>query len=390
LEAHASWCAGASVPFDESEIDRVLGVANTLNALASGAGHIIFDLYEHCALMVRFFVLEDGTPRLISTSGDQRLAPRPDALRADVIRTGQQAAAPLGRPAGFRLLVEPLREGDAVIGLLEFVVPADLVDVKAAALRRVLQEASSSLRACRAATEAQSEARRAAGTSFALGLRLAGVVSRAGELGAAVRSAVDLLARELKTPVVAWRVDRAGAFTYVAASSGLANGQRRAIGAAADLLATSGHRKEFLEDLKAQAGAALRGEVTVMDCGSVVFVARGRHAELERCGPEVGSLLDQLPVANLVTVRDVDDGTVAWEQESLDRTRLRDLTPRENEILAMLAAGRGTTQIARQLVISEKTVKTHVQNILRKLDVTSRLEAAAVAVRAGFVPLSAS
>ena len=56
----------------------------------------------------------------------------------------------------------------------------------------------------------------------------------------------------------------------------------------------------------------------------------------------------------------------------------------------LLAGGARTSEIARRLVISDKTVKTHIQNILRKLDVTSRLEAAAIAVRAGFVPLSAS
>jgi DNA-binding NarL/FixJ family response regulator len=66
------------------------------------------------------------------------------------------------------------------------------------------------------------------------------------------------------------------------------------------------------------------------------------------------------------------------------------LTPRESEILALLAGGASTRQIAGRLVISEKTVKTHVQNILRKLGAASRLEAAAIAVRAGFVPLSAS
>jgi len=70
--------------------------------------------------------------------------------------------------------------------------------------------------------------------------------------------------------------------------------------------------------------------------------------------------------------------------------RLRDLTPRESEILALLAGGSGTRQIAKRLVISEKTVKTHVQNILRKLDAASRLEAAAMAIRAGYVPVSAS
>ena len=86
-----------------------------------------------------------------------------------------------------------------------------------------------------------------------------------------------------------------------------------------------------------------------------------------------------------------DDGTVRpWAHGSLERARLQDLTPREREILVLLAGGARTSEIARRLVISEKTVKTHVQNILRKLDVTSRLEAAAIAVRAGFVPLSAS
>src|SRR3954466_8981464 len=76
--------------------------------------------------------------------------------------------------------------------------------------------------------------------------------------------------------------------------------------------------------------------------------------------------------------------------EELEVARMRDLTPRESEILALLAGGSGTRQIAGRLVISEKTVKTHVQNILRKLGAASRLEAAAIAIRAGHVPVSAS
>ncbi len=66
-----------------------------------------------------------------------------------------------------------------------------------------------------------------------------------------------------------------------------------------------------------------------------------------------------------------------------DATRTRDPEPAGR-------AGPGRSEIAKRLVISDKTVKTHVQNILRKLDVTSRLEAAAVAIRAGYVSLSAS
>jgi DNA-binding NarL/FixJ family response regulator len=53
------------------------------------------------------------------------------------------------------------------------------------------------------------------------------------------------------------------------------------------------------------------------------------------------------------------------------------LTPREVEVLRLLAAGASNRQIAEELVISQGTVKSHVHHILRKLGVTSRTEAAA-------------
>ncbi|MFN0095009.1 MAG: response regulator [Dehalococcoidia bacterium] len=62
------------------------------------------------------------------------------------------------------------------------------------------------------------------------------------------------------------------------------------------------------------------------------------------------------------------------------------LTDRENEVLALLARGRANKEIARDLHIGEKTVKTHVSNILGKLGVQSRTQAALHAVRAGLVP----
>jgi DNA-binding CsgD family transcriptional regulator len=61
------------------------------------------------------------------------------------------------------------------------------------------------------------------------------------------------------------------------------------------------------------------------------------------------------------------------------------LTPREREVLALLAEGRSNPQIADELFISVKTVGIHVSNILAKLGVTSRVEAAAVAHRGGLV-----
>ncbi len=62
------------------------------------------------------------------------------------------------------------------------------------------------------------------------------------------------------------------------------------------------------------------------------------------------------------------------------------LSERELEILALVAAGRANKEIARLLVISERTARTHVSHILRKLGVGSRTQAALLAVRAGLGP----
>jgi DNA-binding NarL/FixJ family response regulator len=61
------------------------------------------------------------------------------------------------------------------------------------------------------------------------------------------------------------------------------------------------------------------------------------------------------------------------------------LTDRETEVLRCLAEGKSNKEIARELVVSETTVKTHVSNILMKLGVPSRTQAALYAVRIGLV-----
>lgn len=60
------------------------------------------------------------------------------------------------------------------------------------------------------------------------------------------------------------------------------------------------------------------------------------------------------------------------------------LSAREREVLGLLGRGADNTDIARALVISPETVRTHVQNVLGKLEVHSRVEAAALAVAHGF------
>ena len=61
------------------------------------------------------------------------------------------------------------------------------------------------------------------------------------------------------------------------------------------------------------------------------------------------------------------------------------LSPREREILGLLAEGRTQAQIATELVISSKTVATHIQHILSKLGVHTRAQAVSLAFRRGLV-----
>ena len=74
-----------------------------------------------------------------------------------------------------------------------------------------------------------------------------------------------------------------------------------------------------------------------------------------------------------------DDAVAAAPDEA---SRLG-LTAREREVLALVALGRTNRQIAEELFISENTAGVHVSNILGKLAVTGRGEAAAIAYRLG-------
>jgi DNA-binding NarL/FixJ family response regulator len=85
------------------------------------------------------------------------------------------------------------------------------------------------------------------------------------------------------------------------------------------------------------------------------------------------ALLDPLVGARLVEA-------LARDTEPLDR-----LTPREREVLVLIGRGFPNKLIARELGLSEKTVKTHVGHVLAKLAVSDRTQAAVVAVRAGLV-----
>ena len=65
-------------------------------------------------------------------------------------------------------------------------------------------------------------------------------------------------------------------------------------------------------------------------------------------------------------------------------TEKEGLSPREREVLALLAGGASNKELARRLELAESTVKIHIQHILRKLNLTSRVQAAVYAIEHGY------
>jgi two-component system nitrate/nitrite response regulator NarL len=106
-----------------------------------------------------------------------------------------------------------------------------------------------------------------------------------------------------------------------------------------------------LTKLLAAMDAAARGRVVIAPTGTSRSISEGAEVEVSTEGPK--------------------------EQ----------LTGREREILMLLVQGRSTKEMARRLDLSRHTVRTHIQNILSKLGVHSRLEAAAYALLYGLVEL---
>ena len=88
-------------------------------------------------------------------------------------------------------------------------------------------------------------------------------------------------------------------------------------------------------------------------------------------------------VANEVVRRAVGSPRPGAGPRTSSRDRER-LTPREQEVLALLAQGLGNAAIARKLVVTKRTVQNHVSNIYGKLGVKSRTEAALLAIGRGW------
>jgi DNA-binding CsgD family transcriptional regulator len=149
-----------------------------------------------------------------------------------------------------------------------------------------------------------------------------------------------------------------------------------------DAWASAARRWEELHDSWAVAAARLHEAEAAVATGDAARAAVSLRAA-HQAAAELGAkpLLDEIDaVARRTRIR-VDAPTPEpLNQASVARLGL---TPREAEVLALVAAGQTNREIGKALFVSEKTASVHVSNILRKLGVTSRVEAAAVAQRLG-------
>jgi DNA-binding NarL/FixJ family response regulator len=139
----------------------------------------------------------------------------------------------------------------------------------------------------------------------------------------------------------------------------------------AQVLILSGREEEHLLARAIQAGAVglLSKTDTVADL--VTTVRRAHRGE-----PLVDEDEMQTALRRLRHRRRAEDTAAA---------RLSRLTPREKEILQLMAQGKSSAQIAQELGMSSGTLRTHAQNFITKLGVHSKMEALVLAIRHGVV-----
>jgi DNA-binding NarL/FixJ family response regulator len=119
-----------------------------------------------------------------------------------------------------------------------------------------------------------------------------------------------------------------------------------------------------------------------MLAGACGYLLKGSSPEALVAGIEAaarGESMISAPVAAKLVARLREDDA----RRSGDNSPLAFLSAREIEILGLLASGRANDDIAHQLRISPFTVRNHISNLLRKLEVDNRTQAAALAIRNG-------
>lgn len=119
-----------------------------------------------------------------------------------------------------------------------------------------------------------------------------------------------------------------------------------------------------------------------LEAGAVSYVLKTSNAK--QLAKAVRETLD----GQTVLEPEVTNKMMKRLRQGTDRPLHEELTEREHEILLLMAKGHSNQNIADELFIALKTVKTHVSNILSKLDVQDRTQAVVYAFQQGLVPKS--
>jgi DNA-binding NarL/FixJ family response regulator len=196
-------------------------------------------------------------------------------------------------------------------------------------------------------------------------------------------------------------VVRQGLRTFLGVQEDIEVVGEAADGAAAVSLAESVRPDVILLDLKMPGmdGLAALTELRTRGLTARVIVLtsmteRSHVPQAMRAGAAGYLYKDVDPPALVQAIRAVHNGHVLLHPEAAEAVvhgestadrGLDALTDREREVLVQIALGRSNREIARALIISEKTIKTHVSNILMKLGLADRTQAALHAVRHGLV-----
>ena len=155
--------------------------------------------------------------------------------------------------------------------------------------------------------------------------------------------------------------------------------KQRFPGTSVVILTTSPDDGELYQAIRARAAAYLSRQVTPEQLADVIRrAARGEH-------PINDTLLAYPRVAERVLQQFQD---LSWGKGVEEY--LSPLTPRETQILTLMARGYLNKQIAAELCLSEQTIKNHVTSILRKLDANARTQAVVNAIKRGLIDVKDS
>ena len=119
-----------------------------------------------------------------------------------------------------------------------------------------------------------------------------------------------------------------------------------------------------------------------LEAGAVSYVMKTSKAK------QIADAIRETMNGQAVLEPEVTNKMMKRMRNGNERPLHEELTDRENEILLLIAKGRRNQEIADELFIAIKTVKTHVSNILSKLDVQDRTQAVVYAFQKGIVPKS--